>query len=496
MKKFILAIDQGTTSTRAFIYNHKAEIIGKANKEFMQYYPHPGWVEHDAVEIWNTTLSVINEAIKKAGIRAKDIESIGISNQRETTVLWDKNTGEPCYNAIVWQCRRTSDICKNLKESGFEDTFKNKTGLLLDPYFSGSKIKWIFDNIKGVREKAVKGDLLFGTIDSWLIWKLTAGKAHVTDYTNASRTLLFNIHDLKWDNELLKILDIPKSILPEVHASSEIYGRTDEKVFFGEKIPLAGIAGDQQSATFAQGCFKKGMTKITYGTGAFMLMNTGDKAVSSENGLLTTIAWGINGEIAYALEGSIFNAGSSVKWLRDELKFIDDAADSEYFALKVSDTNGVYVVPAFTGLGAPYWNPEARGLIIGLTRGSSKNHIIRATLESLVYQSKDLLSLMIEDSGVELKELRVDGGAAANNFVLQFLADLTNTKVDRPSDLETTIAGAAYLAGLAVDFWDSKEELMKNRKDKIFKNNMSDKKINELYSGWKKAVDTALFWTK
>jgi len=496
MKKFILAIDQGTTSTRAFIYNHKAEIIGKANKEFMQYYPHPGWVEHDAVEIWNTTLSVINEAIKKAGIRAKNIESIGISNQRETTVLWDKNTGEPCYNAIVWQCRRTSNICKNLKESGFEDTFKNKTGLLLDPYFSGTKIKWIFDNIKGVREKAVKGDLLFGTIDSWLIWKLTAGKAHVTDYTNASRTLLFNIHDLKWDNELLKILDIPKSILPEVHASSEIYGRTDEKVFFGEKIPLAGIAGDQQSATFAQGCFKKGMTKITYGTGAFMLMNTGDKAVSSENGLLTTIAWGINGEIAYALEGSIFNAGSSVKWLRDELKFIDDAADSEYFALKVSDTNGVYVVPAFTGLGAPYWNPEARGLIIGLTRGSSKNHIIRATLESLVYQSKDLLSLMIEDSGVELKELRVDGGAAANNFVLQFLADLTNTKVDRPSDLETTIAGAAYLAGLAVDFWDSKEELMKNRKDKIFKNNMSDKKINELYSGWKKAVDTALFWTK
>ncbi len=496
MKKFILAIDQGTTSTRAFIYNHKAEIIGKANKEFMQYYPHPGWVEHDAVEIWNTTLSVINEAIKNAGIRVKDIEGIGISNQRETTVLWDKNTGEPCYNAIVWQCRRTSDICKNLKESGFEDTFKNKTGLLLDPYFSGTKIKWIFDNIKGVREKAVKGDLLFGTIDSWLIWKLTAGKAHVTDYTNASRTLLFNIHDLKWDNELLKILDIPKSILPEVHASSEIYGRTDEKVFFGEKIPLAGIAGDQQSATFAQGCFKKGMTKITYGTGAFMLMNTGDKAVSSENGLLTTIAWGINGEIAYALEGSIFNAGSSVKWLRDELKFIDDAADSEYFALKVSDTNGVYVVPAFTGLGAPYWNPEARGLIIGLTRGSSKNHIIRATLESLVYQSKDLLSLMIEDSGVELKELRVDGGAAANNFVLQFLADLTNTKVDRPSDLETTIAGAAYLAGLAVDFWDSKEELMKNRKDKIFKNNMSDKKINELYSGWKKAVDTALFWTK
>jgi len=496
MKKFILAIDQGTTSTRAFIYNHKAEIIGKANKEFMQYYPHPGWVEHDAVEIWNTTLSVINEAIKNAGIRVKDIEGIGISNQRETTVLWDKNTGEPCYNAIVWQCRRTSNICKNLKESGFEDTFKNKTGLLLDPYFSGTKIKWIFDNIKGVREKAVKGDLLFGTIDSWLIWKLTAGKAHVTDYTNASRTLLFNIHDLKWDNELLKILDIPKSILPEVHASSEIYGRTDEKVFFGEKIPLAGIAGDQQSATFAQGCFKKGMTKITYGTGAFMLMNTGDKAVSSENGLLTTIAWGINGEIAYALEGSIFNAGSSVKWLRDELKFIDDAADSEYFALKVSDTNGVYVVPAFTGLGAPYWNPEARGLIIGLTRGSSKNHIIRATLESLVYQSKDLLSLMIEDSGVELKELRVDGGAAANNFVLQFLADLTNTKVDRPSDLETTIAGAAYLAGLAVDFWDSKEELMKNRKDKIFKNNMSDKKINELYSGWKKAVDTALFWTK
>ncbi len=495
-RKFILAIDQGTTSSRALIYNKETNIIGKGQKEFTQIYPRPGWVEHDPEEIWDTTLNVIKKAINEAQISASDIAAIGITNQRETTVLWDSKTGEPCYNAIVWQCRRTAKICDNLKKDGKGDIFKKKTGLVLDPYFSGTKIKWILDNVEGARKKAEAGNLLFGTIDSWLIWKLTGGKVHITDYTNASRTLLFNIHNLKWDNELLDILDIPEKILPEVHSCSEVYGETDKR-YFGVNIPIAGIAGDQQAATFAQGCYKKGMSKITYGTGAFMLMNTGSKPVSSKNGLLTTIAWGVNGEITYALEGSIFNAGAAIKWLRDELGIIDDAADSEYFACKIEDTDGVYIVPAFTGMGAPYWDPEARGTIVGLTRGSNKCHLIRATLESLVYQSEDLLLAMLEDSGVKLKDLKVDGGAAANNMILQFLADITGTVVERPNELETTAAGSAYLAGLAVGLWSNREELMQKRKvDKVFKRKMDLNDRNKHYKGWKKAVNAALAWSK
>ena len=497
MSKYILAIDQGTTSTRAFLYDKAGSIIEKSQKEFTQYYPKAGWVEHDPEEIWNSTIGVINNLFKKSGIDPQKVDSIGITNQRETTVVWDKNTGEPLYNAIVWQCRRTSDICKNLKEKGYEKTFRDKTGLLLDPYFSGTKIKWILDNVEGARQKAKENKIIFGTIDTYLIWKLTGGKVHVTDYTNASRTLLYNIHTLEWDQELMDILDVPPYILPKVRSSSEIYGYTDKNVFFGQHIPISGIAGDQQAATFAQGCYDKGMTKITFGTGSFLLMNTGSEPVYSDNGLLTTIAWGYNGEITYALEGSIFNAGSAIQWLRDELFLLNEAADSEYFAGKVENTDGVYFVPAFTGLGAPYWNPEARGTIVGLTRGSSKNHIVRATLEAMVYQSKDLIEAMLEDSGLKLKEVKVDGGAVANNLLMQFLADMIDTEVERPVNTETTVTGAAYLAGLATNFWDSIDDIMEKRQiDHKFSPNMQAKDREDRYKGWLKAVDTAIFWSE
>ncbi|MCF8002367.1 MAG: glycerol kinase GlpK [Halanaerobiales bacterium] len=497
MSKYILAIDQGTTSTRAFIFNQDGKIINKAQKEFTQYYPKPGWVEHDPEEIWNSTIGVINKVIKKAKIAFGQIDSIGITNQRETTILWDKNTGEPLYNAIVWQCRRTSDICKNLKNNGLESKFNQKTGLVLDPYFSGTKIKWVLDNVEGARKQVKLNKILFGTIDTYLIWKLTGGKVHITDYTNASRTLLYNIHDLNWDQELLKILDIPENILPKVRSSSEIYGYTDKNIFMGENIPIAGIAGDQQAATFAQNCFEQGMTKITFGTGAFLLMNTGNKPVYSKNGLLTTIAWGCKDEIIYALEGSIFNAGSAIQWLRDELHLIDGAADSEYFAKKVESSDGVCFIPAFTGLGAPYWNPEARGTIVGLTRGSSKNHIIRATLESLVYQSKDLIEAMLEDSGLNLKDIKVDGGASANDFLMQFLADMTNTLVERPINTETTVTGAAYLAGLATNFWPTFDHIREKRQiENIFQPDISNRIRDTKYKGWKKAVKTVLYSTK
>lgn len=496
MSKYILAIDQGTTSTRAFLFNKNAEIVSKSQKEFTQYYPKPGWVEHNPEEIWNSTQSVINSVMKKADIKPFEIDSIGITNQRETTVIWDKNTGEPIYNAIVWQCRRTSETCRNLKNKGYEDLFKKKTGLLLDPYFSGTKIKWILDNVKGARKKAKENKVIFGTIDSYLIWKLTGGKVHVTDYTNASRTLLYNIFELKWDKELLEIMEVPSNILPTVKSSSEIYGYTDKNIFFGQHIPISGIAGDQQAATFAQGCYEKGMAKTTYGTGAFMLMNIGEKPVYSDNGLLTTIAWGYNGKITYALEGSIFNAGSAIKWLKDELHLLDEASDSEYFASKVKDSDGVYFVPGFTGLGAPYWNPEVRGTLVGLTRGSSKNHIIRATLEALVFQSKDLIEAMLEDSGLSLKKMKVDGGVVNNDLIMQLLADMIDTEVERPLNTETTVTGAAYLAGLATNFWSDLDELNnKRRVDKLFKPDIVDSLRTKKYTNWKKAVDAALYWS-
>jgi len=496
LSKYILAIDQGTTSTRAFLFNKNAEIVSKSQKEFTQYYPKPGWVEHNPEEIWNSTQSVINSVMKKADIKPFEIDSIGITNQRETTVIWDKNTGEPIYNAIVWQCRRTSETCRNLKNKGYEDLFKKKTGLLLDPYFSGTKIKWILDNVKGARKKAKENKVIFGTIDSYLIWKLTGGKVHVTDYTNASRTLLYNIFELKWDKELLEIMEVPSNILPTVKSSSEIYGYTDKNIFFGQHIPISGIAGDQQAATFAQGCYEKGMAKTTYGTGAFMLMNIGEKPVYSDNGLLTTIAWGYNGKITYALEGSIFNAGSAIKWLKDELHLLDEASDSEYFASKVKDSDGVYFVPGFTGLGAPYWNPEVRGTLVGLTRGSSKNHIIRATLEALVFQSKDLIEAMLEDSGLSLKKMKVDGGVVNNDLIMQLLADMIDTEVERPLNTETTVTGAAYLAGLATNFWSDLDELNnKRRVDKLFKPDIVDSLRTKKYTNWKKAVDAALYWS-
>ncbi len=497
MNNYILAIDQGTTSTRAIIYDHSGKTIGKNQKAIKQIYPKPGWVEHNPEEIWETTIGVINGVLKSTNISAGNISAIGITNQRETTVVWDKKTGKPIHNAIVWQCRRTSKICNQLKKRGLEEKFKSKTGLVLDPYFSGTKVKWILDNVDGARKKAEKGDLLFGTIDSWLIWNLTGGEVHVTDYTNASRTLLFNIHDLEWDKELLDILEIPEQILPEVRSSSEIYGRTAEKYFNGQKIPVAGVAGDQQAATFAQCCFEKGMTKITYGTGAFMIMNTGEKPVISDHGLLTTIAWGIDDKVVYALEGSIFMAGAIIEWLINELNLISDVKEFDRITEKVNDTDGVYVVPALTGLGAPYWSPEARGTIVGLSRGSNKGHIVRACLESMVYRSEDLKQVMYQDSGIELKELRVDGGVTINNQLIQLLADITEIPVQRPDDLETTAAGSAYLAGLAVGYWDGLDDICSARNvDISIKSTMSEEKRKELYKGWKKAVKTAVEWGK
>ena len=494
MEEYILSIDQGTTSSRAIIFNEEGEEMSMAQKEFQQIYPEPGWVEHDPDQIWGTTSGVIADALASANITRKQIAAIGITNQRETAVIWDAETGEPIYNAIVWQDKRTSGICDDLKEQGLEEKIKNKTGLVIDSYFSATKIKWILDNVDGAREKAKAGKLRFGTIDSWLIWKLTNGQLHITDYTNASRTMIYNIFELEWDQELLDIMDIPESMLPEVHKSSEVYGTTDGDVF-GAEVPLAGIAGDQQAATFGQGCFEKGMAKNTYGTGCFMLMNTGKEPVYSEHGLLTTIAWNVDGEVKYALEGSIFVAGAAIQWLRDEMKILDSAADSEYFARKVDDSGGVYVVPAFTGLGAPYWDMYARGTIVGLTRGSSKEHIIRATLEAIAYQARDVLEAMEADSGLKLKKMKVDGGAVENNFLMQFQSDILGTEVERPEINETTALGAAYLAGLAVDYWEDVDELAdKTRNDTVFRPQIAEEDRKAAYEGWKRAVRKARGW--
>jgi glycerol kinase len=492
MEKYIMALDQGTTSSRAIIFNQKGEVVQIAQKEFTQHFPKPGWVEHDASEIWGSVLAVIAQALSSANIEPKQIAAIGITNQRETTVVWDKNTGLPVYNAIVWQSRQTADICEELKQKGYNDLFRDKTGLLIDAYFSGTKVKWILDNVEGAREKAEKGDLLFGTIDTWLVWKLSGGKAHVTDYSNASRTLMYNIYDLKWDDELLDILGVPKSMLPEVRPSSEIYGKTVPHHFFGEEVPIAGIAGDQQSALFGQACYESGMAKNTYGTGCFMLMNTGEKPVKSEHGLLTTIAWGIDGKVEYALEGSIFVAGSAIQWLRDGLRVLRNAAESEEYATKVSSTDGVYVVPAFVGLGTPYWDSDVRGAVFGLTRGTTREHFVRATLESLAYQTKDVLTAMEADSGIQLKKLRVDGGAVANNFLMQFQSDILGVPVERPKVNETTALGAAYLAGLAVGYWKDRHEIAEHWQiDRSFDVQMGEDERNKLYEGWKKAVAAA-----
>ncbi|MCT4592782.1 MAG: glycerol kinase GlpK [Anaeromicrobium sp.] len=494
-KKYIMALDQGTTSSRAILFDHDGNIVKVAQKEFTQIYPKPGWVEHDGMEIWGTQSGVAREVLEAAAVSPEEVAAIGITNQRETTIVWDKNTGKPVYNAIVWQSRQTAAICDDLKERGLEGYIRENTGLVVDAYFSGTKVKWILDNVEGAREKAEAGDLLFGTMDTWLIWNLTRGEVHVTDYSNASRTLLYNIKELKWDEKILAELGIPKSMLPEVKPSSEIYGYTDEKTFGGARIPIAGAAGDQQAALFGQACYEPGMAKNTYGTGCFMLMNTGEELVPSNNGLLTTIAWGVDGKVEYALEGSIFVAGASVQWLRDELKLIHDAKDSEYFASKVEDTNGVYVVPAFVGLGAPYWDMYARGTIVGLTRGANRSHIIRATLESIAYQTRDVLEAMQEDSKINLTELKVDGGAVANNFLMQFQSDVLGVPVVRPNIIETTAMGAAYLAGLAVGFWESKEEIAKKWSvDRKFEIAMGEEEKEKKYAGWKRAVERSRMW--
>jgi glycerol kinase len=488
-KKYILAIDQGTTSCRAILFDRQSQVVGTAQKEFRQLYPQPGWVEHDPEEIWSTQIGVIAELLARQQAGAQDIAAIGITNQRETTVVWEKSTGKPLYNAIVWQCRRTASICDALKEQGLTETVRAKTGLLIDAYFSATKIKWILDNVEGAKAQAARGELLFGTIDTWLVWKLTGGKAHVTDYSNASRTMLYNIRELCWDEEILAALEIPASLLPEVKPSSGILAATDPKTFFGDSIPIAGIAGDQQAALFGQTCFESGMCKSTYGTGCFMLMNTGDKLYTSGAGLLSTIAWGLDGEVCYALEGSVFIAGAVVQWLRDELKLVETAADSEYFAAKVEDNGGVYLVPAFTGLGAPHWDMQAKGAIFGLTRGNNKNHIIRAALESIAYQTKDILAAMEDDSGIRLKMLKVDGGAVANNLLMQFQADILNVTVERPACIETTALGAAYLAGLAIGFWADRQELRDNyRVDRRFEPQMPRELSAEYYRGWQEAV--------
>ena len=496
MAKYVMALDSGTTSNRCILFNEKGEMCSVAQKEFTQHFPKPGWVEHEPGEIWSTQLAVAREAMTKIGASAEDIAAIGITNQRETTIVWDKNTGQPVYPAIVWQCRRTSEYCDSLKEKGLTEKFREKTGLVIDAYFSGTKVKWILDHVEGARERAEKGTLLFGTVEAGLIWKLTRGAVHVTDYSNASRTMLFNIHTLEWDDEILEELGIPKSMLPQARASSEIYGETDPS-FFGGRIPIAGAAGDQQAALFGQACFEQGDAKNTYGTGCFLLMNTGSQPVLSKNGLVTTIAWGMDGKVTYALEGSIFVAGAALQWLRDELRLIDSAADSEYFAQRVKDTNGCYVVPAFTGLGAPYWDQYARGTIVGLTRGVNKYHIIRATLESLAYQVNDVLEAMKADSGMNLSALRVDGGASANNFLMQTQSDLSNAPVNRPRCVETTAMGAAYLAGLAVGYWKDIEDVKQNWGiDKIFVPAIEPEKREKMLKGWKRAVTCSYGWAK
>ncbi len=490
--KYILAIDQGTTSSRAILFDHSGSIVAVTQKEFTQIFPKPAWVEHDANEIWESVVSVVKEILTKENIQGSDIAAIGITNQRETTVVWDKNTGQPVYNAIVWQSRQTMGICDKLKAAGHNDAVRAKTGLLIDAYFSGTKVKWILDNVDGARQKAEAGDLLFGTMDTWLIWKMTGGGSHITDVTNASRTMLFNIYDLKWDEELMDMLTVPASMLPTVASSSEVYGETTTDLL-GAAIPISGIAGDQQAALFGQACFEPGMAKNTYGTGCFMLMNTGTKPVPSESGLLTTIAWQVGDKVEYALEGSIFVAGSAVQWLRDGLKFFSDARESENLATSVDSSDGVYVVPAFVGLGAPYWDSETRGAIFGLTRGSGKEHITRATLESLAYQTRDVLSAMESDSGINLKDLHVDGGATANNYLMQFQADVLGVPVVRPTVTETTALGAAYLAGLAVGFWKDKSEVTDNwQVDQGFEPAMDEASRNDLYAGWQDAVKAAM----
>jgi len=496
MPDYILSLDQGTTSSRAIIFDKKGNIVATAQKEFTQHFPQPGWVEHDANEIWSTQLGVATEAILKAGLTVQDIAAIGITNQRETTVVWDRDTSLPIYNAIVWQDRRTAEYCDTLKKDGHAQKIQAKTGLVTDAYFSGTKVKWILDNVEGARDKAQKGELCFGTIDSWLLWKLTNGKVHATDVSNASRTLLYNIHELKWDAELLSLFGIPDNMLPEVRSSSEVYGHT-ENILTAKKIPVSGIAGDQQSALFGQMCTQPGMVKNTYGTGCFMLMNTGTKPVASKNNLLTTIAWKVNGEVQYALEGSVFIGGAVVQWLRDGLKIIQTSGDVEALASKVEDNGGVYVVPAFTGLGAPYWNQHARGTIVGITRGSSNAHIARAAVESIAFQSMDLMQSMQADAGLPIKEVRVDGGATVNNQLMQFQADIINTNVVRPKITETTALGAAYLAGLAVGFWKDINELQQYwQKDNDFSPSMKDEKRKDLQKNWKKAVRAAQAWTE
>ena len=494
-KKYVLALDQGTTSSRAILFDQSGKGVGVAQKEFTQIYPKAGWVEHDAMEIWGSQMGVAREVLETMGVSPEEVAAIGITNQRETTVVWDKATGKPIYNAIVWQCRRTAAICDDLKARGLESYVKENTGLVVDAYFSGTKVKWILDNVEGARERAKKGELLFGNIDTWLIWNLTRGKVHVTDYSNASRTMLFNIKDLCWDTKILAELDIPLCMLPEVKPSSCIYGHTDPQTFGGAEIPIAGAAGDQQAALFGQACFTEGMAKNTYGTGCFMLMNTGTKRVPSTNGLLTTIAWGVDGKVEYALEGSIFVAGAAVQWLRDELKLIENAAQSEELATAVPDTNGVYVVPAFVGLGAPYWDMYARGTIVGLTRGAGRNHLVRATMESIAYQTRDVLKAMQDDSGITLKALKVDGGAVANNFLMQFQSDILGVPVDRPMVTETTAMGAAFLAGLAVGFWKDKAEIAaKWNVDRTFKPAMDATLREKKYAGWQRAVERSRKW--
>ena len=494
--QYIMALDSGTTSNRCILFNHAGEVCSIAQKEFTQVFPQPGWVEHDADEIFSTQLEVARQAMANIGATAADIAAIGITNQRETTIVWNKTTGRPICNAIVWQCRRTAEYCDSLSKQGLVDTIRQKTGLVIDPYFSGTKIRWILENIPGARALAENGELLFGTVETWLIWKLSGGKVHVTDYSNASRTMLFNINTLQWDDEILRLLDIPASMLPKAVPSSGIYGHTSAQ-FFGAPIPIAGAAGDQQAALFGQACFDPGDSKCTYGTGAFLLMNTGETPIFSRNGLVTTIAWGLNGKVNYALEGSIFVAGAAIQWLRDQLRFIESAVDSEYMAQKVNDTNGCYVVPAFTGLGAPHWDAYARGSILGLTRGVNKYHIIRATLDSIVYQTNDVLSAMASDSGIALSALKVDGGASANNYLMQTQADISDAPVLRPACVETTAMGAAYLAGLAVGYWAGTEEIRKNWcVDRRFTPNISVSLREKRIRGWKKAVECSLGWAK
>lgn len=494
--RYIMALDQGTTSARCILYDRQGRQVSLAQKEFRQIYPQAGWVEHDPMDIWSTQIGVAQEALLKIDATYENIDAIGITNQRETTVVWDRHTGEPIYNAIVWQCRRTAEFCDGLKAKGLEASFRSKTGLLIDPYFSGTKLRWILDHVEGAWERAKNGDLLFGTIETWLIWKLTDGKVYVTDYSNASRTMMFNIHTLQWDEDILKELEIPACMLPEVRPSSTVYGESSP-LLFGGLIPISGAAGDQQAALFGQTCFEKGEAKNTYGTGGFMLVNTGEKPVESRNGLITTIAWGAEDKVQYALEGSVFISGATIQWLRDELKILDNAAESEQMARMVEDTAGAYVVPAFTGLGAPYWDSYARGAIMGLTRGVNKNHIVRAALESMAYQTNDLIAAMAEDMGHPLQTFKVDGGASANNFLLEFQANIMNMPVYRPQCIETTSLGAAYLAGLATGYWKNRDDILSNWQiDRVFQPDMNEEKRNELLDGWHKAVHCTFGWAK